>query len=117
MALAVLQLQELGGEGARLNIDTGTNRLYRLRVGRNVRQVNEAQWVDDITFESAFAENPSGSNPFGSSTTVLLPRARLQNGAAWVQLFSFKDRNGRGTTWSEPVRIGSGVVLAPGLKS
>lgn len=117
MALAVLQLEELGGDGARLNIDTGTNRLYRLRVGRSLRHSNDADWVDEVTFESPFAENPAGGSPFGSATEVLLPRSRLQDGAAWVQLFSFKDRDGRATSWSDPVRIGSGATVAREVSS
>src|SRR5215469_892458 len=115
MALAVLQLEELGREGARFTVDTGTNRLYRLRVGRTTRRFNGTDWVDDITYESPLAENRSGGSVFGSGTEVVLPASRLRDGARYVQLFSFKDRDGRATTYSDVVQVSSGATSIPGL--
>lgn len=111
MALAILELLEVGREGAKFTVDTGTSRYFQLRVGRAVAQRNGADWVDDITYSSPVRENAHGGSAFQTRADVSLPSARLGDGAGYVQLFSFKTADGRAPTYSNVVQFSSGWPL------
>jgi hypothetical protein len=107
MALAILELVDFGRAAVNLNIDTGTNRLYVLKVGRSFRNRSGIDWIDDVTYATPPAINENGGNLFRSTKGVSLPAARFSDGARFVQLFTFKSPDHRSPAFSR-------VVEAPG---
>src|SRR6266852_6569456 len=122
MALAILEPKALEPGGVRLKIDTGTNRYYRLKVGKSVEQKYGLDWVDEVFFSTPIRTNEHGGSLLDSSTDVIIPIQQLknENSYAYVQLFSFKSPDGKGPTLSKvrrlPSRLGStDSDLAPSL--
>ena len=48
MALAILDLLDVGDAHARFRADTGTNRYFRLRLGHDVREAAGFDWIDAL---------------------------------------------------------------------
>ena len=113
MALAILELLEVGREGARFSIDTGTSRFFQLRLGRSTQERGGINWVDGLAGSSPVMENPNGGNPFQTRTELSVPASRLGNGAAYAQVFSFKTRDRAAPAYSNVVQISSGWSPAP----
>jgi hypothetical protein len=113
MALAILDLVDAGNAAARFNIDTGTNRLYELKVGRSFQNRSGIDWIDEVTHATAPATNENGGNLFNSSKEVALPSAWFSDGARFVQLFTFKGRDHRAPAFSKVVEI-PGRMALPG---
>ena len=90
MALAILELLAFEKAYVRFNIDTGTNRYYQLKIGRNVQRKYGIDWVDNVFFST-----PVGTND------------------AYVQLFSFKTAQGKSPAFSRVVKVpvGSGIPV------
>lgn len=122
MALAILEPEAFESGGVRLKIDTGTNRYYRLKIGKSVEQKYGLDWVDEVFFSTPIRTNEHGGSLLDSSTDVVIPVQQLknENSYAYVQLFSFKDANGKGPTLSKVRKLPSGLGganldLAPSL--
>jgi hypothetical protein len=105
MALAILELVDFGRAAARFTIDTGTNRIYVLKVGRSFQNKSGIDWIDDITYATTPAINQNGGSLFRSSKEVALPAPCFANGARFVQLFTFKSSDHRSPAFSKVVEI------------
>lgn len=114
MALAILEPQAFESGGVRLKIDTGANRYYRLKVGKSVEHKYGFDWVDDVFFTTPIRTNEHGGSLLDSSTDLVIPVRQLNNESpyAYVQLFSFKDRDGKGPAISKVRKLPSSIVGA-----
>jgi hypothetical protein len=113
MALAILELVDFGNAVANFNIDTGTNRNYVLKIGRNFQNRNGIDWIDDVTYSTAPATNENGGSLFRSGKQVAVPVSRFADGANFVQLFSFKGPDHRSPAFSSVVEIPGRIALPP----
>ena len=111
MALAILELSGFGRGGVRFQIDTGTNKYYRLKVGRSIERRNGIDWVGDLFYATKMAMNAAGGGLLHSSTEISIPTDRIEHGHAYVQLFTFKTPEGRSPAFSRVVKVpvGSGA--------
>jgi hypothetical protein len=112
MALALLDLLALGESGARLRVDTGTNRYYQLKLGRASGTREGFDWIDDVIHETPVQLNSSGGGTLATSTTITLPfhglshpRPGLPAPPVYAQLFSFKTPDRRGLAFSQVVAL------------
>ena len=111
MALAILQLSDFDRDSVRFSIDIGTNRFYQLRVGRSMREANGTAWVDDVVYSSPIRASNDADNLFHSARVVALSARHLPEGDCYAQLFSFKDKDGRSTTFSDVLPLTGGFSL------
>ncbi len=111
MALAILRLLAFENAKVRFNIDTGTNRYYQLKIGKNLRQRDGIDWIDEVFFATPMAINPAGGNLLSSSEDVFLPVSKFDQGTAYVQLFSFKTPDGKSPAFSRIVKVPMGLNL------
>lgn len=113
MALAHIDLVDRNVAAARFRIDTGTNRWYTIRIGREVSERAGYRLVDDIVAETPLRENPNGGGLLGTATevSVRVPVERLDRGRGSAQLWSFRTRARLGPAFSEV------VALSPALWS
>jgi hypothetical protein len=111
MALAILEPQALEASRIRLKIDTGTNRYFRLRFGKNVTHKYDLDWVDEVFFSTPVRTNEHGGSLLDSSMEVALPLAELKNEGfyTYAQLFSFKTSDGRGPAFSRVLKLPSNL--------
>lgn len=109
MALAILDELGIDGDQVRFRIDTGTNRYYQLRVGRGVGTRDGFDWLEDVYFTTPVSENELGGSLLNSSKEISLPLAKFDRGQAYVQLYSYKDRQGKSPAFSRVVRLFMGV--------
>jgi hypothetical protein len=107
MALAILDPVDFGRAGARFAIDTGTNRIFLLKVGRSFRNKSGIDWIDDVTYATAPAINDNGGSLLRSRKEVVLPASCFANGGRFVQLFTFKAPDHRSPAFSKVVEISS----------
>lgn len=115
MALAILELLASEKANVRFKIDTGTNRYYRLKIGRGVRRKNGIDWVDDIFFSTPVGTNDAAGDLLNSSKDISIPATSFDKGNAYVQLFSFKNAEGKSPAFSRVVKVpmGSGFLAEP----
>ena len=111
MALSILELVDFGRAAANFTIDTGTNRLYVLKIGRSVRNRSGIDWIDDVTYATPPATNENGGNLFRSSKEVALPARRFADGARFAQLFTFKSPGHRSPAFSRVIEIPGRIAL------
>ena len=109
MALAILELLAFEKAYVRFNIDTGTNRYYQLKIGRNVQRKYGIDWVDDVFFSTPVGTNDAGGNPLSSSKDISIPVTRFNKENAYVQLFSFKTAQGKSPAFSRVVKVPVGA--------
>jgi hypothetical protein len=112
MALAILELSGFGRGGVRFQIDTGTNKYYRLKVGRSIERRNGIDWVGELVYATRMSVNDAGGGLLNSSTEIAIPADRVKQGHAYVQLFTFKTPEGRSPAFSRVVKVpfGSGAA-------
>lgn len=113
MALALLELLEVDLDQVKFRIDTGTNRFYQLKVGRAYRSRSGINWIDQVVYATPITANPASNNWFNSTQEVSLPVTRFENGRAYVQLFSFKNPQGKSPAYSNILRVSLGVDASP----
>jgi hypothetical protein len=107
MALAILDPVDFGRAGARFAVDTGTNRIFLLKVGRSFRTKSGIDWIDDVTYATAPAINDNGGSLLRSRKEVVLPASCFADGGRFVQLFTFKAPDHRSPAFSKVVEIPS----------
>jgi hypothetical protein len=113
MALAILELIELGEANARFKIDTGTNRYYQLKIGSSVQNRYGIDWVDEITYATRMVANRAGGELLGSAREITIPAARFDQGNAYAQLFSFKNTDGKSPAFSRVIKMPRGLHIPP----
>jgi hypothetical protein len=119
MALAILELVDLNDRVARFRVDTGTNRWFSIRIGREVGERGGYRWVEDLLAETQLRENPNGGGLLRTSHEVSVPlpperpdrgRAAGDRGRPWsAQLSTFRTSARVGPAFSDV------VALAPKL--
>ena len=109
MALALLDLVGLDRERARFKIDTGTNGFYQLKAGRSIQTKSGIDWVSDVFLTTALVKNPSGGELLGAPQEISIPLSRLDRGNVYVQLFSFKNGQGKSPGFSSPALLPIGA--------
>ncbi|MHB8689636.1 MAG: hypothetical protein ACYDHH_00180 [Solirubrobacteraceae bacterium] len=120
MALALLDLLGVDADRARLRIDTGTNRYYRLELGLANVTRSGFDWIDEVVHRTPITPNPAGGGLLNTSTELTVPtrgivptRHGLPVSHLFAQLFSFKTADGRGLGFSKVVPV-VGEMAAPG---
>ena len=108
MALAILELDSIGKDGARFRIDTGTNRYYQLKLGRGVRRKGGIDWVDEVFFSTPIGSNTAGGSLLDSRKNVSVPIKVFDRGNIYVQLFSFKNAVGKSPGFSDVLDLPAG---------
>src|SRR5713101_1296437 len=109
MALAILELGEWGNAKVGFNIDTGTSRYYRLKIGRNVQRKYGIDWVDDVYYQTPVTLNDAGGSLLNSAKDVFIPIRQFDKGDVFVQLFSFKSPQGKSPAFSRVVKVPLGL--------
>jgi hypothetical protein len=109
MALAIFELLAFEKGNARFNIDTGTNRYYQLKIGRNVQHKYGIDWVDDVFFSTPVRTNDAGGGLLSSSKDISIPITRFDKEDVYVQLFSFKSMQGKSPAFSRVVKVPMGL--------
>ena len=118
MALAILELVAVESNLVRFKADIGTSHFYQLKVGRGVRRRAGIDWVDGVYGSTAL--QPGGGDLLAPPIELALPRNifREDEDHAYVQLVSFKSRDGKSPAFSRIVEVpvhGS-VELGPPLE-
>ncbi len=108
MALAILELLDFDKARVQFRIDTGTNKYYQLKIGRNVRRKHGIDWVDSVVVATPMSSNEAGGGLLNSSTEISIPAPRFGNSNAYVQLFSFKTTKGKSPAFSRVIKVGMG---------
>src|ERR671938_389208 len=115
MALAILALLDFDRARLRFRIDTGTNRFYRLSVGRAVERRQGIDWVDQVVFSTEVSVNEAGGGLFNSSKEVSIPAPPFDGGQkAYAQLLTFKTAEGKSPAFSSVVRVPLGAAPLAG---
>jgi len=104
MALALLELSSLQQNAVAFEVDTGTNEYFTLKVGRSLQQRGSVDWVDDVYYATRLAPNPN-HGLLASTRRVSIPATVFNEAQAYVQLFSYKTREGRSPAFSRVVRV------------
>ncbi|GGQ70062.1 hypothetical protein [Couchioplanes azureus] len=111
MALALLDLVSDDDTGVGLDIDTGTNTHYRLKVGRKVRRSDGIDWVDDVYFDSGTGR--TDGEPFRPPVRLVVPASALDPRGAYAQLFTAKGAAGLAAAHSRVVPLRRGGWSVP----
>ncbi len=113
MALALLDLLAVDPSHARLRIDTGTNRYYRLELGRATTSRSGFDWIDDVVHRTPLVVNPRGGLLPGSAIEIALSIRGLLPGPLVVQLFSYKAPDGRSLAFSPVLSLDRVMTMLP----
>src|SRR4029077_4498561 len=113
MALALLDLLGVDSSQARLRIDTGTNRYYRLALRRAMSTRNGFDWIDRVVRQTPVHVNPAAGGPFASAAEVSVPIQGMLPGPLFVQLFSYKAPDGRSLGFSPVLKVDSMITTLP----
>src|SRR5437016_2071265 len=105
MALAILDPLAFEKGIVRFSVDTGTNRYYRLKIGRSIEPRSGIDWVNDVYYTTPLAVNDAGGELLSTAKEISVPRARFDGGVAFVQLLSFKTPEGKSPAFSRVVKI------------
>ncbi len=114
MALALLEWLGTERGQARLLVDTGTNPYYQLKVGRTVDQRGGVDWVDQVYYTSPLRRNPASANLFHTASEIVVPVQKFAQGRAYVQLFSYKDQQGKSPAFSAVLLLPAAGGILPG---
>ena len=110
MALARLQLDDALdddplGSSHSLVIDTGTSSYYRLHLGKEVRREEGFVLLDGPYWSSPLRLNPRAGRHVDTRARYVLDAALVTEPGTLVQLETCRAPDGRGATWSTPVRV------------
>src|SRR5215203_3560038 len=110
MALAILEFITSEKSQVKFNIDTGTNEFYYLKIGTSERERSGIKWVDGITAKTSLQKNENSKNLFNSSKDISIPSKLFNNESCYVQLFSFKNKEGKSPAFSSVLKIPIGLM-------
>ena len=103
MALALLRPLETDGSDVVLEVDSGTNPLFRVLLGQEVRRDSEYLQLENPYWSSPWLRNENAGRHFRTSSVFRLDGV-LVRPRSLVQLHTVKDR-GRAAAWSHPLRL------------
>jgi len=107
MALAWLNLLDVGRDGLRVAIDTGTSRYYQFKVGRARSTREGIDWLDGVYLTTPIKANEAGGSLLPATREVTLPASRFAPGDSYIQLVTYKAADGSGPAFSN-------VAVVPG---
>lgn len=105
MALAVLDFIGFEHGRAKFTVDTGTNTFYSFRIGKTFFESGGDKWVDDVSHRTPVQAIAAGGSAFNTSREVALPAALFSRENCYVQLFSYKNREGKSPSFSRVIRL------------
>jgi hypothetical protein len=114
MALAILRLDDPLDDtgmdpaptaGHRLVVDTGTSSLFRIHLGTEVQRRDGFHVLPTPYWSSPVVANPRAGRHVHTSTTYDLAGDLVTEPGTYVQLESFRSRDGAGRALSRPVRV------------
>jgi hypothetical protein len=105
MALAWLNLVDVGRDALRLAIDTGTSRYYQLKVGRARSTREGVEWVDGVYLTTPIKPNEAGGSLLPATREIVVPASRLGDGDSYVQLITYKSPDGRAPAFSRVIAV------------
>jgi hypothetical protein len=111
MALALVRSAEQVGERIVLDVDTGTNPLYRVLLGREVRRDQAETVLDDVFWASSWQRNAKAGHHLDTRVEVVVP-AHVAEPRCLLQVVTAKD-GPRALARSRPRRL----AVVPGLGS
>ncbi len=120
MALAILEFITSEKSQVKFNIDTGTNEYYYLKIGKRESERSGIKWVDGITAKTSLQKNENSKNLFNSSKDIAVPSKLFNDENCYVQLFSFKNKEGKSPAFSSVLKVPIGLIneiQEPGLFS
>lgn len=110
MALAYIKFLGSNEKGAEFKADLGTNLYYRYKIGDSKRVVNGLELVDEVVHTSPIFQNTEG-NVFNSAFEFKIPATLFNTKHRYLQLFSYKDQNGKSPAVSRVVSVYPSVGL------
>lgn len=114
MALAILCTDDSDDTSLTFVADTGTNRYYRIHLGKEVRREQDIDLIDGPYWSSPLRANPRAGRHIDTRTTIRLPVDIVTERGTLAQLETCREPDGRGPAFSRPVRVVVGAV-DPGL--
>jgi hypothetical protein len=109
MALAILEFNTIEKGQAKFTIDTGTNEFYYFKIGRSERERSGIKWVDEVVTKTAVQKNEKSISLFNSSKECAISLKGIKNDPCYVQLFSFKNKEGKSPAFSNVIKIPMGL--------
>jgi hypothetical protein len=120
MALAILRLDDSpchdltsAPAGHSLVVDTGTSTHYRLHLGKEVRREDGFTLLDGPYWSSPLRVNPQAGRHVDTQVRVVLDPSLVTKPGTLVQLETCRGADGKGPTWSAPLRL-PGFTGLPG---
>ncbi|MBA3704438.1 MAG: hypothetical protein H0W84_00620, partial [Bacteroidetes bacterium] len=110
MALAILEFITSEKSQVKFNIDTGTNEFFYLKIGKSERERSGIKWVDGITAKTSLQKNENSKNIFNSAKDISIPSKLFNEENCYVQLFSFKNKDGKSPAFSSVLKIPFGLM-------
>lgn len=110
MALAILEWIDADEAGVRFRVDAGTNTHYQLKFGRDVREDDGDEWVDDVYYTGPVQRSDGGRDLFRPQTEISVPLRRLER-RSFAQLYTWKE-GGKAQAVSEVVAV-HGATFGP----
>ena len=106
MALAILEFLSFDNESALFKIDIGTNNFYKLKIGKSVSSRSGIDWVDEISTTSPLKKKKSmDADLLSHGEEIRVPGNIFDRENCYVQLFSFKNQEGRSPAFSTVLKI------------
>lgn len=104
MALAYIQVEEVGDRSISFHADTGSNRYYRYKVGKSRSSLGGLEQVDETVYASPMEERPEGT-AFSTAFRLEIPREVFGGENRLLQFYSFADREGKGPAISKIIEV------------
>jgi hypothetical protein len=104
MALAILELVDADDKKLVFRLDAGTNTEYQLQFGRQRREADGSEWVDDIFFSTPSTHVQGGAGFDAAPREVDISLKLLKANRGYVQLFTSKP-GGKARAYSDVIPI------------
>lgn len=110
MALSILTFLSIDKGHVKFRIDTGTNKFYFLKVGENFEERNGLKLITTITEKTQLKINERANGLLNSSDDISLPINLFSKKSCYVQLFSFKSKEGKSLALSRVIKVPMALV-------
>ncbi|MCC6411169.1 MAG: hypothetical protein IT270_05900 [Saprospiraceae bacterium] len=104
MALAYLHLEDTLDELVSFHADTGSNRYYRYKIGKEKSTSGGLEQIEKSTFASQLLENAEQSN-ISTAFQLAIPKQLFDQENRFIQLYSFRKPDGEGPAVSKVIEV------------
>lgn len=104
MALAFLRLDDTAGDNISFHADTGSNRFYRYKIGKEKSSLGGLEQIEQTSYASPMLGNPE-MNVFSTAFRLEIPKRLFDRQNRLVQLYSFSNASGEGPAVSRVLEI------------